>query len=116
MPGKRSRDKGKRGEREAAEIFRAAGLTVARGQQAGAYDTDADIIVSSDNLVMAVEVKRTAGTPPIKKAWGQAVDAAKDEQIPCVVFRWDNGEWLLTLRAEDAIKILGMNRGGEHVG
>jgi len=94
-----SRDKGKRGEREAAaklnEVLKHAGAY--RSQQFSGADGDADL---SGVPGIHVEVKRrergnVAG-------WvDQAVEDAADDVVPIVMHRASHRPWLITVRLED---------------
>lgn len=98
--GKRSRDKGKRGEREAAEAVRLhLGFTETRraAQANGSYSAD---LISDKRLHF--EVKRLARVPATD-FMHQAVEDADPKQIPLVLFREDHEpDWILMVRLQDA--------------
>jgi hypothetical protein len=93
-----SRDKGKRGEREAAAKLNEVLNTKAyRSQQFSGADGDADL---SGVPGIHVEVKRrekgnVAG-------WvDQAVEDAADDVVPIVMHRASRRPWLITVRLDD---------------
>lgn len=97
--GRKSRDKGGRGEREGASFWSSVwGVVSRRGQQRSGSPDSPDII--HDMAGVHVEVKRCeAGNP---YAWmQQAVDDA-GSNIPVVIHRRNHKDWLLIMRLEDA--------------
>jgi hypothetical protein len=86
--GKLSRDKGARGEREVAELFRQAGFDAKRsvGQYAES-DNAPDVVVAGLGHLW-LEVKRGAKTN-IRAALRQAKEEAKPEQWPIAITRDD---------------------------
>jgi hypothetical protein len=98
MSGRRSRDKGKRGERSAArELSRVLGVPARRGQQFSGVEGK-DVVVDLDGL--HVEVKRTEKLslyPAIEQAHR---DAAAGE-VPLVLHRRNGKPWLVILELED---------------
>jgi len=98
-----SRAKGKVGELEAAQWFRDHGHPARRGQQfAGGADSP-DVIVG-DLPHVHFEVKRTERLD-LEAAMGQAIYDGRD-RTPVVMHRRNRGEWLMTMRAEDALDLL----------
>ena len=91
MTGKHSRNKGKRGEREAARaLTEVLGLPARRGQQ---YDgTEGKDVVTVPGL--HVEVKRVESLR-LYPAVEQAKRDAADGEVPIVLHRKNNHEWLL---------------------
>ena len=104
--GKRSRDKGKRGEREVAKIFQEAGFHARRSvQYNGRPGTAADVVgVPGLHLeVKFVEKER------IREWYRQAerdATASPDKDIPVIVHRKSWDPWLVTLSLGDFIKII----------
>ena len=104
--GKRSRDKGKRGEREVAKIFQKAGFHARRSvQYNGRPGTAADVVgVPGLHLeVKFVEKER------IREWYRQAerdATASPDKDIPVIVHRKSWDPWLVTLSLGDFIKII----------
>jgi|TARA_Y100001938_G_scaffold148703_1_gene233225 Holliday junction resolvase len=97
MGGKASRDKGKRGEREAAKYLSdLLGSELRRAQQfAGGVDS-ADIVGLEG---VHFEVKRVERLR-IYEAVAQAV-ADSGDNCPVVMHRTNNKPWLLTVRVDD---------------
>lgn len=92
-----SKQKGARGERELAAIFRDHGYPARRGQQYCGVNGDADVIGLPG---IHVECKRVEKLNLID-AVRQAVRDAKKGKIPVVFHRKDRSEWLVTMRLED---------------
>lgn len=101
--GKRSRDKGKAGEREAAaklsELF---GCDVRRSQQYCGASEESDDLVGLPGV--AVEVKRCERLNLHSVIEKTAADAAG--KIPMVVHRRDRSEWLATVRLDDLPRLV----------
>ena len=95
--GKMSREKGKRGERELAKMLREYGYDCRRGQQFCGTNGDADVIGLPG---IHIEVKRTERLS-IYDAMDQAKRDKKIGEIPVVMHRKNNCEWLAILRLED---------------
>jgi Holliday junction resolvase len=102
---KHSRDKGKRGELEAAKLLQSYGFSAKRGQQhAGGADSQD---VKHDMEGFHIEVKRTE-TLSLYEAMGQAMDDTASTgkgEIPLVLHRRNNKPWLVVMLAEDFLKI-----------
>ena len=91
MGGKMSRDKGKRGEREAAhEVTEVLGVEARRGRQFHGRDDSPDIIVALEGL--HVEVKR-AETLDLYAALLQGQGDAKGK-LPLVMHRKNGKPWV----------------------
>lgn len=106
MSGKRSRDKGKRGEREVAALFAAAtpGDGVARGLGQARAGAEAPDVTSS---AFWIEVKRQK-KPNIRAALAQAVaDCGPRPLWPVAVTRDDRGSWRVTLELTDFLDLVG---------
>ena len=97
--GKPSRDKGKRGEREAAakwqELF---GVPMRRSQQFCGRSEESDDIVGQSGV--SIEVKRRQQLN-LAKAVEQAVAEAKEGHVAVVLHRADRQPWLITLQLDD---------------
>ena len=95
MSGLRSRNKGKQGEREAAELLRSMGIDARRSQQFSGQGETADLITELDGL--HIEVKRYAKISATKFMQQAKEDAGNG--LPIVIMREDRGEWLIMLEA-----------------
>lgn len=100
--GKPSRDKGKRGEREARDKVRELWNSpdcVRTAQVSGKYSSD----LMEGPPHMHIEVKRYS-----KIAAARFMEQAQDDcpvfQIPVVLMREDTGEWLVMVRMEDSVE------------
>ena len=103
--GRHSRNKGKRGEREVAKIFRDAGYPARRSvQYNGRPGTAADVVGVPG---MHIEVKFVE-KERIREWYRQAErDAsASPEQVPVVVHRKSREPWLVTMSLDDFIRLL----------
>ena len=111
--GRASREKGKRGEREVAGIFREAGWDTARRTSQYCGKTgDASDITGVPGL--HIEVKRVE-REQIRVWMAQAVrdaEAAGNGDIPVVIHRRSDAPWLVTLSLKDFLEIMkkGENR------
>ena len=101
-----ARRKGAAGELEAAKALNAV-LPHAKARRAQQYcgtETSADLVCEGLNGVM-VEVKRKQQMN-IHKVMKEAQATSTDAQLPILLHRKDNEEWLLTIRLEDLPKAL----------
>ena len=99
--GKKSRDKGKRGERELAGILRDYGFDARRGVQ---YCGGAD---SPDVMGLPgvhIEVKRTESLR-LYDALAQSKADAAEEEMPVVIHRRNDCEWVVIQPLADWIKL-----------
>ena len=101
--GKLSKDKGKRGEREVAELLRSHGFEARRGQQYRGGPGSPDVIHSVPGL--HIEVKR-AETLRLYDALDQAVDDAKTSETAVVFHRKSNKRWVVILEAEAFLRFM----------
>ena len=101
--GRMSREKGKRGEREAAELLRAHGFQARRGQQHSGSPDSPDI--KHDIPGIFLEVKRTESFR-LYPALEQARQDRRAGDIPVVLHRQNGREWVAILSAEDLLSIL----------
>lgn len=101
--GKLSKEKGKRGEREVANLLVDYGFKARRGQQFSG-GTDSPDVVHSIPYVH-IEVKRSETFSP-EAAMRQARGDAKPEDMPAVFHRKNSGRWLVVLDAEDFLNLM----------
>lgn len=99
--GKASRDKEKRGERELAGVLRDYGYDCRRGQQFCGANGDADVVGLPGIHIECKRVERL----DLYGAVGQAVRDAKEEELPVVMHRKNNCEWLVTMPLEEWISL-----------
>lgn len=96
-----SRQKGARGERELSSKLREYGYKCRRGQQYSGANGDADVIGLDGIHIECKRVERLN----IEDAMAQSKRDARENEIPTVMHRKNNSEWLVTLRLEDFMKI-----------
>ena len=96
-----SRDKGKRGELEAARILREHGYEARRSQQYAGINNDADVVGLPD---IHIEVKRVEKLN-IDEALQQSVRDAKDDEVPVLMHRKNRTEWKITMLFDDWIEM-----------
>lgn len=96
-----SRDKGKRGELEAAHVLKKHGYDTRRGQQFAGINGDADVVGLP---YIHLEIKRVEKLN-IDEALSQSIRDAKDDEIPVVMHRKNRTEWKITMRLEDWIEM-----------
>ena len=104
--GKRSRDKGKRGEREVSKILQTAGFPARRTvQYNGRPGTAADVVGIPG---LHIEVKLVE--KEIIRAWYRQAQrdahASPENEMPVIVHRKSREPWLVTMSLEDFIKII----------
>ena len=99
--GKTSRDKGKRGERELSHKLNEYGYTTHRGQQFCGANGDADVI-GLDGI--HIECKRTEAFR-LWDALAQAKADARPGELPTVMHRKNNCEWVVVMTLEDWIQL-----------
>lgn len=99
--GLNSRQKGCRGEREAAAFLREHGIGARRGQQFSGSKDSPDVVHDLEGFHL--EVKRTERLS-LYDAMAQAV-ADCGERVPVVFHRRNHSDWLVILRAEDFLKL-----------
>lgn len=96
----KQKDKGKRGEREFAEVCRNHGFEVRRGQQySGIEGKD---VVGLDGF--HVEVKRQERVR-IYDWMKQAIEDA-DQEVPVVAMKCNRKPWLMVIRVEDFFRLI----------
>lgn len=100
---KRSRDKGKVGEREWANWLKERGLTARRGQQFQGSPTSPD--VECDELHdIHFEVKRCERLV-LASSMQQAI-ADAGNKVPVLVHRKNRTDWVVIMRAEDWLEMV----------
>lgn len=106
--GKASRDKGKRGEREVAHLWRQYGWHAERTRQAeGDNDPDVRVRVGEGHpeVPIWVEVKRYQKIAAVK--WlGQAFREAHFSHVPALFMREDEGAWVTMVSSEFFLECL----------
>lgn len=102
-----SREKGKRGERELANILRGFGFETRRGQQFSGANGDADVVGLPG---VHIECKRVEQLN-VEKALQQAERDRRPGEVPVVMHRANGTEWKVTLRLEDFMIFYGAWKG-----
>lgn len=88
-----SREKGKRGELQAAKVLKEYGYETRRGQQFSGANGDADVVGLPG---IHLEIKRVEKLN-ISKAMQQSIQDAKDGEMPVVMHRRNREIWLVTM-------------------
>ncbi len=98
MSGRKSRDKGKRGEREVVNILQSLGFDAKRrGQlQAGREDVP-DVLAKSKLITLAVEVKFPKKLPAFVNGAIEQAEQASRYGLPVVFMRENNGQWYVAM-------------------
>lgn len=96
-----SRQKGARGERELATVLKAYGYDCRRGQQYCGANGDADVVGLPG---IHIECKRVEKLN-LYDAMAQSKADARKNEMPVVMHRKNNCDWLATMSLEDWIKI-----------
>lgn len=105
--GRKSREKGKRGEREFVKYCREHGYDCRRGQQYNGLD--GDDVVGLPNV--HIEVKR-AERLNLRDAMNQSVRDA-DGKLAIVAHRKNNEGWVIIMTGEDFFRIYAESSYGE---
>ena len=92
-----SRNKGKRGELEAAHELQKYGYDARRSQQYAGINSDADVVGLPG---IHLEVKRVEKLN-IDNAMEQSIRDARDEEVPVVMHRRNRTPWKITMLFED---------------
>jgi len=100
--GKKSRDKGKRGERLLASFLRDEGYECRRGVQYAGGPDSPDVIGLPG---IHIECKFVKDRLNIHAALKQSIRDAKEGEIPVVFFKRDREDWRVTMQATDFMKI-----------
>lgn len=98
-----SKQKGKRGELEVAELLRSHGFEARRGQQFQGGPGSPDVVHSIPGV--HIEVKRVE-TFNAYKALGQAVEDRNEWETPVVFHRRKREPWVVVLFADDYLNLL----------
>lgn len=96
-----SKQKGKRGEQELSNLLKQYGYQARRGQQYCGINGDADVIGLPGIHIECKRVERLN----IEEAMKQAVGDKKETEMPVVMHRKNRGEWLVTMRLHDFMKL-----------
>ena len=96
-----SRQKGARGERELAKVLKAYGYDCRRGQQYCGANGDADVVGLPG---IHIECKRVEKLN-LYDAMAQSKADARENEMPVVMHRKNNCDWLVTMSLEDWIEI-----------
>ncbi len=96
-----SRQKGARGERELATVLKAYGYDCRRGQQYCGANGDADVVGLPG---IHIECKRVEKLN-LYDAMAQSKADARKNEMPVVMHRKNNCDWLVTMSLEDWFKI-----------
>lgn len=96
-----NRQKGARGERELAKALKAYGYDCRRGQQYCGANGDADVVGLPG---IHIECKRVEKLN-LYDAMAQSKADVRENEMPVVMHRKNNCDWLVTMSLEDWIKI-----------
>lgn len=105
-----SKRKGAEGERELSRVLRGFGYKCRRGQQYCGANGDADVIGLPG---IHIECKRTEKLK-LYDAIDQAKRDAKNDEIPVVMHRKNNCEWVAILPLEKFLEIYREWESGNH--
>ena len=94
--------KGKRGELEFRDVLRRHGFVAERGQQRRGGPDSPD--VQCEELPMHFEVK-LVDRLDLRGAYAQACNDCGSGRTPVVAHRCTRGEWMITLSAEDFLRL-----------
>lgn len=96
-----SREKGKRGELEAAHLLKKYGYDARRSQQYAGINNDADVVGLPG---IHIEVKRVEKLN-IDDALEQAIRDKRAAEIPIVLHRKNRSGWKVTMRFDEWIEL-----------
>ena len=96
-----SRDKGKRGELEAAHLLKECGYDARRGQQFSGANGDPDVVGLPG---IHIEVKRVEKLN-IDSAMEQSIRDARENEIPVVMHRKNRMPWKVTMLFNDWMEL-----------
>ena len=104
--GRKSREKGKRAEREVVSIFRNWGWRAERTAplQAGMGTAKPDVFAANDCISLRLEVKRRRRLP------AYLVDGL--EHADAVMLRQDRGGWIIAMPLEAFLELFAPNQTG----
>lgn len=100
--GKKSREKGKRGERELAKLLRSYGYSARRGQQYCGANGDADVIGLPG---LHIECKWVENLN-LSDAMEQSKRDANQGEIPVVMHKKNRHPWLATMSAVNFVNMV----------
>jgi Holliday junction resolvase len=109
--GKMSKEKGKVGEREVAELLRQHGFEARRGQQFSGEE-GRDVVHNIPGV--HIEVKRTE-TLRLWDAMEQARLDRREDEMPVVFHRPSRRPWVVVMMAEDFLDVMsrGIKKGSQ---
>ena len=103
MSGRKSKQKGKRGEREWAQVLTENGINSKRGVQYQGGPESPDVV--SEDCIAHWEVKK-AEALRIHDALDQAIDDCPSDKIPIVSYKKSRKDWICIMRGKDAIDLI----------
>ena len=104
--GRHSRNKGKRGEREVAKIFRDAGYPARRSVQYNGRPGTAADVVGVPSLHIEVKFVEKVSVRAWNKQAERNARTSPEQEIPIVVHRKSREPWLVTMSLDDFIRLL----------
>ena len=104
--GKRSRDKGKRGEREVAKILQTAGFPARRTVQYNGRPGTAADVVGIPGLHIEVKLVEKESIRAWYRQAQRDAHASPENEMPVIVHRKSREPWLVTLSLANFIKII----------
>ena len=104
--GKRSRNKGKRGEREVAKILQTAGFPARRTVQYNGRPGTAADVVGIPGLHIEVKLVEKESIRAWYRQAQRDAHASPENEMPVIVHRKSREPWLVTMSLEDFIKII----------
>lgn len=103
MTGKMSRDKGKVGERELANVLSEYGYECRRGQQYNGRDGSADVVGLPGVHIECKRVERLY----LESALAQAISDARPGELPVVMHRKNREPWIVIQLLDDWMDLYG---------
>ena len=104
--GKRSLNKGKRGEREVAKILQTAGFPARRTVQYNGRPGTAADVVGIPGLHIEVKLVEKESIRAWYRQAQRDAHASPENEMPVIVHRKSREPWLVTMSLEDFIKII----------
>lgn len=101
--GKRSREKGKRGERELAHVLQNLGFYAVRRSQQYCGSADSADLVGLPGV--HIECKRMESFSPYKALEQAAGDSAGTSNLPAVIHRRNGQPWIVVMTLDDWAKL-----------
>lgn len=96
-----SREKGKRGELELANLLKTYGYDCRRGQQYCGANGDADVVGLPG---IHMEIKRVEKLN-LYKAVQQSISDKREDELAAVIHRKNRQQWLVTMTISDFMKL-----------